>query len=48
MAGVLQAAGVVKLVDATLLACDNEETQSKCWSLFNGRQGGGSFRQIRS
>ena len=35
----LQAASGVKLVDATLLACDNKGTQRKSWGLLNGRQG---------
>ena len=30
----------VKPVDATLLACDNKDTQRKFGNLLNGRQGG--------
>ena len=40
MTWLLQAASTVNLVDATLIACDNEETRRKSWSVLNGRQGG--------
>ena len=40
MACVLQAVSAVKLVDATLLACDNKGPQKKSGSLLNDQLGG--------